>query len=166
MAMNITRRDVEDAFSHLRDVHSRVSKHSSHGERIVGQVVQTVEVSAGALTNGVLSGRYGNMTLGQTKIPLDLVLALGGHGLALFGIAGKHAEHLHNFADGYLAGYLTKLGAGIGARWAQKQGASPHVFSGTSSHHSFTTSHRSQFSGAARAPLTEAELTSLAQAIR
>jgi len=160
MSIQITRRDVEDAFSHLRDMQSRLSRHSSSGEAIVGQVAQSVEVAAGALANGVLSGRFGNMYLGTTKVPVDLLVGLGAHGLAFFGLAGKQGEHLHNFADGFLAGYLTKLGAGLGSKWAAQSGAAPHAFAGSGAR------ARMGAGAPARQPLSESELASLAQAIR
>lgn len=156
MSLTLTRRDVEDAFANLRDSQRRLS---GRGETITGHVVQSVEVAAGALANGVVSGRFGNVYLGkdQVQVPVDLLVGLGGHALAFFGFAGKYDEHLHNFSDGFLAGYLTKVGAGLGAKLAMKAGKAPHVFSGNGNGGALPPK---------RGPLTEAELVAMAQAVR
>lgn len=155
--MLLSRRDIEDAFGSLRATHHRLS---GKGESVVGQMAQSAEVAAGALATGIVSGRYGNVYLGHGKfqVPLDLAAGIGGHTLALFGVGGKYAEHLHNFSDGVLAAYLTKLGAGIGARWAVKSGAAPHVFSGNG--------NGGALPAPKRGPLTEAELVAMAQGVR
>lgn len=124
--LNITRRDLDDAYASMRDAHSYISRYREGGERVTGQLVQTLEVGAGALAVGVASGRYGALQIaGSAPIPLDLAGGIAGHALAFFGLAGKYSEHLHNFSDGVLAGYLTKWGIGFGTEMRRKAGLPP-----------------------------------------
>jgi hypothetical protein len=180
MGINITRRDIEQAHATAKRALSAADKASAKGESIVGHLTQTLEVGAGALGFGVVAGRYGAVNV--LGVPVDLVSAVGVHLLAFAGIAGKYDEHLHNFGDGVLSSYLTKLGAGLGTSWRIKSGASPFS-SGENArmHGGMPTSHAGTlftpgantgtlFTPGAntgrRGPLSEAELAAMAQAYR
>jgi hypothetical protein len=160
--LNITRRDLDEAYSSMRDAHAYIGRYKAGGERITGQLVQTVEVSAGALAVGVASGRFGALQIaGAAPIPLDLAGGLLGHALGFFGLAGRYSEHLHNFSDGVLAGYLTKWGIGFGTELRRKQGLPPAM--------TVAGEDRALLSGASAAhssPLSETELLNLAQSSR
>ena len=164
--LNITRRDLDDAYSSMRDAHSYISRYREGGERVTGQLVQTLEVGAGALAVGVASGRYGSLQIaGSAPIPLDLAGGIVGHALAFFGIAGKYSEHLHNFSDGVLAGYLTKWGIGFGTEMRRKAGLPP-VMTVAGDEPGLLGSYSGGSAGSFRDPLSEAEIAGLAASAR
>jgi len=171
MSLNITRRDIEEAHQFARDALNRAKGYKNSGEAVVGQLTQTLEVAAGAVAVGALSGRFGPLTIANSPVPLDLALGVAGHAMGFVGIAGRHAEHLHNFSDGVIAGYLTKLGVGFGAQMRTKAGLPVLAISGEDSYerpdivgYQLPSNYQPQV-GAAQ-PLTEAELMRMAQAIR
>lgn len=159
--LTITRRDLDEAYGSLRDAHSYIQQYKQGGERTIGQVVQSVEVAAGALAVGVASGAVGPLQVQGVPVPLDLLGGLAGHTAAFFGLAGKYSEHLHNFSDGVIAGYLTKWGIGLGTEMRRKAGKPPvSVVAGEFAYDTSQKTGYPQFGAAA--PLTEAELASLA----
>ena len=173
MSLHITRRDIEEAHRYARDAIGRVRSYSNTGEHVVGQVTQTVEVGLGAVGVGILSGYFGPLNIAGSPVPLDLAAGVAGHQLAFMGLAGRHAEHLHNFSDGVMAGYLAKFGVGYGKSLAQKAGKTPApVFSGQSRDFRGQSPIKQllgnaisgTFTGAE--PLSEAELAAMAQATR
>jgi hypothetical protein len=188
MALTITRRDIEHAHALGKRALAQTDAMKEKGESIVGHVSQSLEIGVGALGFGVLAGRYGAVNLGP--VPLDLASGLGMHLLGFAGVAGKYADHLHNFADGAMASYWVKLGAGLGTAWRMKGGLSPfaaapaapgasgetaRMHGGMPTPHSgyyptpyagstFTPGAYTTSMGASR--LTEAELASMAQSLR
>jgi len=188
MALTITRRDIEHAHALGKRALAQTDKMKEQGESIVGHLSQSIEIGVGALGFGVLAGRYGAVNLGP--VPLDLASGLAMHLLGFAGVAGKYADHLHNFGDGALASYWVKLGAGFGTAWRMKGGMSPFAApapgaSGeTARMHggmpvpnagyypqayghrggTFTPGAYTTSMGASR--LTEAELASMAQSLR
>jgi hypothetical protein len=191
MALTITRRDIEHAHALGKRALAQTDKMKEQGESIVGHISQSVEIGVGALGFGVLAGRYGAVNLGP--VPLDLASGLAMHLLGFAGVAGKYADHLHNFGDGALASYWVKLGAGFGTAWRMKGGLSPFAAaapapgaSGETArmHGGMPTSHAGMgyryptpYAGSTFTPgayttsmgasrLTEAELASMAQSLR
>jgi hypothetical protein len=135
------------------------------GDYVVRQLTQTLEVSSAALGMGVLSGRYGALRIPGTPVPLDLVIGVALHGLGLAGAVSKqYTDHLHNFGDGVLAAYATKLGAGFGVSWRNKTqpGTVQFPVAGETArmHGGMPASH------SGRERLTEAELAAMASAAR
>jgi hypothetical protein len=162
--LNITRRDLDEAYTSMRDAHSYIQRYRQGGERVTGQLVQTLEVGAGALAVGVASGRFGALNIAGSPIPLDLAGGILGHALGFFGLAGKYGEHLHNFSDGVLAGYLTKWGIGFGTELRRKAGQPPVMtVAGTEDIIGYAPAAQM---GCGAEPLTEAELASLAHSVR
>jgi len=172
MALTLTRRDIEDAHRFARSASDRAKSFKETGEYVVGTITQTVEVAAGAVGVGVLTGRFGPIKIAGSPIPLDLALGVTGHLLGFAGVAGKYSEHLHNFSDGVVAGWLTKWGFGMGQQWADKQGALRGQISGeTARLHGGMPVPMAGYTPSFGAdqtnrPLTESELASMAQAIR
>lgn len=166
--LNITRRDIDEAYASMRDAHSYIQRYKGQGETAVGQLTQTLGVSAGALGVGILSGRFGALHIAGSKIPLDLAGGIIGHGLAFFGLAGKYGEHLHNFSDGVMAGWITKWGVGLGAKMAVDAGKAPPPVTAGVHHQQLGASPAGNAgnAGPRKAPLTEAELTGMAHGIR
>ncbi len=167
--LNITRRDLDDAYKSMRDAHSYIQQYKQGGERITGQLLQSAEVAGGALAVGVASGRYGALTIAGSQVPLDLAAGILGHGLAFFGLPGKYSEHLHNVSDGAIAAYLTKWGIGYGTEMRRKASL-PAVFTvageGPSSNHGPASAPQMGCGNEQLAPMTEAELAGMAHSIR
>jgi hypothetical protein len=91
------------------------------GEGILDQGIRSVEIGGTAFAFGYLQGRYGKdggVTIGP--VPIELAVAIAGHGAGFLRLGGKHSYHLHNVADGALATYASTLGRGIGKAAAKK----------------------------------------------
>lgn len=166
MALSITRRDIEEAHSYARDALRNVRGMSQAGENVVGSVVQTLEVAAGATAVGVLTGRFGPLHFAGNPIPLDLCTGVGMHLLAFMGIAGQHSPHLHNFADGILAGYLTKFGVGFGTEMRAKAGKPALNLTDISGDEVGRAPAQMYAGRGPVTPLSESELAAMAQAVR
>lgn len=178
--LTITRRDIEDAYSAASAAHRHVQGIKGKGESVVGSLLQTVEVNAGALAIGVACGRYGALHLQGSSIPLDLAGGVFLHGMAFFGLAGRYGEHLHNVADGVLAAFTTKAGIGIGTEMRSKAGLPPamtvsgsgnpqpqHPNHGHHMHPHHAPPHQvGPAPHVGDEPLTEAELAAMAQSFR
>ncbi len=91
--------------------------------------VDAGEVFAGAVLVGVLAARTGTANIPGSSIPLGPVLGLLGHGLALFheeiGLPAKYTDHIHNVSNGFIGGWGTLYGMGIGAGMREKVGLAP-----------------------------------------
>lgn len=171
--LTITRRDIEDAYSAASAARDHIKGISNKGESTVGQLVQTIEVNAGALAVGVACGRYGALHLQGSSIPLDLAGGVLGHLAGFFGLAGRHSEHLHNFSDGVLAAYTTKFGIGLGTKMRADKGLPPAMTvsgSGEPARMGYAPQHaqmpHSQAQHVGNEPLTEAELAAMAHSFR
>jgi hypothetical protein len=144
MSINISRRDIQSAYdyanrglSHARD------PNGGQAGRALGKVLDAGVTAAGALGVGVASGRFGPLTVGP--VPLDLAGAVGGHLVAFWLEADRPSEianQVHNLSNGVLAGYLTKLGIGLGTRMRMNAGQTPFT--------TFTGEADALFSGAGR----------------
>ena len=128
MTMQITRRDIDRAHALVRRQQRDAERDQARKETYTSQLMQTAEIGAGALASGVLSGRFGALSLGP--IPLDLLAGLGLHALGFSNMLGNWSDDAHNIGDGMLAAYLVKLGAGLGTEWRLRAGQSPFVTSG------------------------------------
>ncbi len=172
--LTITRRDIEDAYSAASAARDHIKGISSKGESVAGQLIQTVEVNAGALAVGVACGRYGALHLKGSTIPLDLAAGVALHGAAFFGLAGRYGEHAHNFADGVLAAYTTKFGIGLGTKMRADKGLPPAMTvsgddaprMGYDPHAARGQMHRPAPHHVGADPLTEAELAAMAHSFR
>ncbi len=177
--LTLTRRDIEDAYRTVSETNRRMRDYQGKAEGGVGVVVRSLGVMAGAGAVGVLSGRFGALRFADkgmlSNVPLDAAAGLALHAAGIFGIAGRHSEHLHNFADGVLAAYVTKFAVGYGATLRQKAGLAPiPVTAGVgqvgptdarqlpaAANNIHATSNMSR-----PKPLSEAELAAMAQAAR
>ncbi len=171
--LTITRRDIEDAYSAASAAHRHVQGIKGKGESTVGQLVQTIEVNAGALAVGVACGRYGALHLKGSTIPLDLAGGVAGHLAGFFGLAGRYSEHLHNFSDGVLAAYTTKFGIGLGTKMRADKGLPPAMTVSGSDEPARMGYDPTRGNHAPRhvqhvgnEPLTEAELAAMAHSFR
>jgi hypothetical protein len=160
MALQITRRDIDRAMATAEKAARHAEKIQGKSESVMAHMTQSLEIGAAALASGVVKGRFGAVSLGP--VPADLLAGVALHVLGFAGLAGKYDDDLHNFGDGVLAGYLVQLGAGFGTQWRIKSGGTP--FAGTELSGGWHESAGAM--GAAQAPLTEAELAAMAQAVR
>lgn len=109
-----------EAYQKLKARYAGVEEKANAAMR---HVVQTSQVGIGAFAVGAVRGRFGEVSV--LGVPVDLLGGVGLHVLGFVG-GGRYEEAAHNFGDGVLAGYLTTLGASIGAKWAaQKSGTAP-----------------------------------------
>jgi hypothetical protein len=160
---------LRHAWNMTRHAHSALSRHSATGEKIVGQLAQTVEVGAGALAMGALNGFYlakKGAAPAIMGVPVDLGVGVLLQGLAFAGLAGKQGEHLHNFADGALAAFLTKMGAGFGAKLGGKTTAFLSVSGELPRHGGMPGQHLPGSMGRDASPLSNAELYAMAHSAR
>lgn len=178
--LTLTRRDIEDAYRTVSETNRRMRDYQGKAEGGVGVVVRSLGVMAGAGAVGVLSGRFGALRFADkgilSNVPLDAAAGLAIHAAGIFGVAGRHSEHLHNFADGVLAAYVTKFAVGYGATLRQKANLPPiPVTAGTGrvgptdvrQLPAQAASHANIHATSSRPkPLSEAELAAMAQAAR
>lgn len=178
--LTLTRRDIEDAYRTVSETNRRMRDYQGKAEGGVGVVVRSLGVMAGAGAVGVLSGRFGALRFADkgmlSNVPLDAAAGLAIHAAGIFGIAGRHSEHLHNFADGVLAAYVTKFAVGYGATMRQKAGLAPIPVTAGTGRVGPTDARQLPAQAASHAnihatssrpkPLSEAELAAMAQAAR
>lgn len=170
--IQLTRRDLEEAYAKASDAHRIVSGYRTHGEKIAEHAIQSVEVLAGAAASGIVAGRFGapHLKLGTQVMPLDLLGGVALHAAAFFGLFGKYGEHVHNFGDGVMAQYMARWGVGYGTHLREKAGL-PRI-AGASPQGVAQMSERAAArrhippSSSRRAPLTEAELAGIASQAR
>jgi hypothetical protein len=173
MSFQLSRRDVDAAYSYANRSMRRLRDPEKDEKSVLNKLLQTGEVLAGAAVVGVASGRFGPLNVAGTPIPLDLVGGVGGH-LIAFWLDGTASKHIHNVANGVLAGYVTKLGVGVGAKLRTKAGLSPFTLQDvTGADPMLLAEPQIDIVGRAvglhktgAAPLTEAELAALAQQVR
>lgn len=104
----------------LEKLKTRMTRAREVAEEKMGVAVAAVEVTATAGGLAYLRGRYPSTykdeETGEEKessqilvmgLPVNLLLGIGGHGLGLFGAAGKYSEHVHNISSGALADYAS-----------------------------------------------------------
>jgi hypothetical protein len=177
MSFQLSRRDVDAAYSYANRSMRRLRDPEKGEGSVLKKLATTGEVLAGAAIVGVASGRFGPLNIPGTPVPVDLAGGVGAHLLA-FWLDTPDAMHLHNVANGILAGYVTKLGVGVGAKLRTKAGYSPFTLqdvTGAEEPMEPMMLAQPQFdivgrnvrtSGNSAAPLTEAELAALAQQVR
>lgn len=168
MSFMLSRRDVESAYAYANRHMARSRRDPERpGEPGPLQRLLTAgEVVGAAAAVGVASGRFGPLNIGGTPVPLDAAGGIALHLIAFWLDSGEKglSPHLHNFGTGALAAYATKAGVGVGTSLRMKAGLSPVAVSGDGEPEQLPGA-TSDIVGAA-APLTEAELAALAQAVR
>jgi hypothetical protein len=170
----ITRQDLARAERHFKH-HRSPTSHKGGKMGVAGFLGETAAVQLSALGMGVLTGRYGPLSLGP--IPAELLVFLVAGGVALSGVAGHTGGNVvANVGQGVLAGYSNDFGKGLGSMWRESAAQSdPTIKPWTSSNQYWPTTSNMHPTfagaggrklGAARAPLTPAELAAMAQAVR
>jgi hypothetical protein len=155
----ITRQDLARAERHFKH-HRSPSGHGGGGKMsALGLLGETAAVQGSALAMGVLTGRFGPLSLGP--VPVEGIAFLALSGLALSGWAGKASNVAANVGQGVLAGYSNDFGKGLGQMWRQSAGLSPWA-----STPQVSAGAGGRRLGAARAPMTPAELAAMAHAVR
>lgn len=91
---------------------ARAQTIANKGEKTIGTLVRTGEVSAAAFAAGMVQGKYGVVEV--VGVPADLAVGAGLHLAGFLGLGGKMSSHLHSLGDGALAAYFVTLGKGTG----------------------------------------------------
>lgn len=118
----LSRRDIEELYPALKTQHDFISKKSDPETQMANKLIEGLEVLVGSAGVGFLAGRLGTTSIGQSGIPLGLVLGVGAHAINYFGLAGKYGDHLSNLGNGAIAGF--------GALWAAGQGSQMRLKAG------------------------------------
>lgn len=114
--LQLTTADARRALVSAQSAHARLKTLREKSEQVTETVSRTLEVTGSAFVLGMVQGA-GVFKGGEVlKMPIELIVGLGAHGLRMFGFGGKHGSHLSNIGDGALAAYLNVLGRGIGAQ--------------------------------------------------
>ena len=120
MAHALTATQITELENNALSMKARISKMRAKSTEQVESLVGATEMATAAFTMGVIDGRWGGVEL--VGVPLSLLVAGSGHLLGFLGVA---STHMHNFANGSLAAYLTTLGNGVGARMAMDAAKAP-----------------------------------------
>ena len=98
---------------------SRGQTIASHGQALQAQALRSAGVSGAAFGVGMMRGRYGGERMKLLGVPLEPVVGLATHALAVGFLTGSGYEsYAHAVADGVLASYAAHLGATLGQRQA------------------------------------------------
>ena len=173
----LTRRDIEDLYPTMRETHDIIESKRDPERPMANKILTGLEVGVGALGVGMLAGRLGTTQIGNSGIPLGLVLGAVGHGINAFGLAGKYGDHVANVSNGAIAGWATLWAAGQGAQMRQRAGQPAGIIAGQAPMHALPYSASPQIGPAPMQfnsmqrnaqnevvrPLTEAELQIIAQ---
>jgi hypothetical protein len=118
----LSRRDVGELYPSLRDQYKYLESRRDPADKkgVAEHLVQTGEVAAGAAGVGLIAGRLGSASLGNTGIPIGLALGALGHAAAFFGVTGRFSDHIHNLSDGAIAGWVALWGAAQGGQMRQQ----------------------------------------------
>jgi hypothetical protein len=116
--LQITRRDMASALGTMRQVKGHAERAQARTEMVVGHGVQMVVAGAGGLGAGVITGRYGNVSVGP--VPAELLAGLVSVGAGAMGWAGKASPYLASFGEGLVAFALGKWGVALGSSWRAK----------------------------------------------
>ena len=131
----LTRRDIEDLYPTMRETHDFIES-KKNPERdpeksmASNKILTGLEVGVGAIGVGMLAGRLGTTQIGNSGIPLGLVLGALGHGINAFGLAGKYGDHVANVSNGAIAGWIALWGAGQGAQMRARAGQPTGIIAG------------------------------------
>jgi len=120
MAHALSATQVAELESTALNLKNRLARMRDKSNEQVESLVGATEMATAAFAMGVIDGRWGGVDV--VGVPLGLLVAGTGH---LFGFLGIAPTHMHNFANGSLAAYLTTLGNGVGAKMAMDAAKAP-----------------------------------------
>lgn len=126
MALHLSPMGIRHHVTGLRD---RARGMLAGADKHIATVVRTSEISLASFGFGMVQGRFkdkGGVSL--MGVPVDLLAGTAFHVLALFGIGGANAHHLHAFGDGALASFFNTTGYRVGESWAKKGGGISGLF--------------------------------------
>lgn len=128
MALQISKAELTRLADKARRLEVRAKGIQEQAKHAVKTAVRTVEVTGAAFIGGAIQGytydpKTGKAGVELMGVPLDLILAGGGH-LAAFTLFGNDdlADHAHAFADGFLAVSAASYGRVAGRKLKQKTG--------------------------------------------
>lgn len=160
----ITRRDVEELSSSLRESREYLKSHAKGGQAkvprgVFTQLMGSGETAAGAFVAGVVYGTFGDV-LDKSPIPLDFAAWAVGQTVAYLEVFGDWSPHIARVADGPLAFFAGRTGVGIGTKLRAQQNPprAPVAIAGEAPSEMLPMPRP--------LPLTEAELRARAQRVR
>ncbi len=113
---------MKEAERQVKSWRGRFASLANKHEAMLGTAMRTAELGIGSLSLGVIQGsRKPGEEITIFSMPLELASGLALHGAALFGLGGKHSEHLANFGDAGVGSYLYLVGRGLGEDWRKKR---------------------------------------------
>lgn len=123
--LQLTTTDAKRVLQKAQHATARLSKLKEKSEETIETVTRSLVVSGTAMGLGAVQGA-GVFKNGEIlKMPVELVVGLGAHGLRLLGFGGRHGHQLSNIGDGALASYMFVLGRGIGQQhWGARTAGS------------------------------------------
>jgi hypothetical protein len=107
---------VNKALRLYESTKGRLDRYKEKTEELTDRGVRTLVGFGSAYGLGMAQGA-GVFANGELlHVPAELFFGLSLHGLALFGVGGRHAEQLANAGDGCLFSLGAILGRGMGAQ--------------------------------------------------
>lgn len=126
------------AFRDMISLKNRIKNIREESEELTGRIIRSGEVQTAAAIFGAIQGAWYDPRSPKDKPgahlgPIPIEVAFGGATMvaSLLGFGGRYAEHLHNFADGALAAYVSNVARGWGYKW-QKEKATKSSTTGAS----------------------------------
>lgn len=180
MAIHFSSRDIDEAYRFANRNLGRLRDPDHGAKGVLHRLLETGEVLAGAGAVGLAKGRFGTLKIANTPVDLDLAGGIAGHLVAFWLDHNGASPHIHNLANGALAGWFHGLCVGAGTTLRMKAGLPPMSVSGAPGVYEnvahgnmpgLGTHKTAGFEGppattGAVAPLSEAELAGLAQQVR
>jgi hypothetical protein len=107
----------------VKRITENMQKMQKENEGAISKGFQIVEINGAAFGWGVANARWGgeNAEITIAGLPVDLLVGATLHGVAFFGGFGKHADHMHNFANGTLAGAAYRSGVQMGLKSVEEK---------------------------------------------
>jgi hypothetical protein len=169
----LTRRDIEEMYPAMKNAHDFISSKDPDkpmADKKDNKYLTAAEIGLGAVGIGLLSGRLGTTQIGQSGIPLGVVIGAIGWGVAGFNLAGRFSDDVRNLSTGAALGWATLWAAGQGSQMRARAGQPAGIIAGEAVPPQLPYSPPPQMGPAqptqnyqnAR-PLTEAELQVMAQ---
>lgn len=93
---------------------SRFKGMKEKADNVMDKTFAAAETGGAAFLSGAIQG-YNGEDVKVAGLPLDLVVSVAAHGYG-FMSGSKHADHVHNIGNGFLAGYACKAGQRMGAK--------------------------------------------------
>jgi len=149
-AMKISRAQLDKIQNRFKSLQGRIARAKEQAETVAKTVVQTTEIGGTALVFGLANGYWVDEATGERGInvlgmPLELITAIGLHGIAFFGGESRWSTDMHNVGDGALAAWSTLMGIQLGEKMRQERAGATEATSEVTSGRRRMTTGRSNW---------------------